>query len=135
MGAGCYYTNKYTKEVAYWVSPDCDTSEWESWEWEQFKEDIVYLIEEATKFRHVDCRGNLKMKSNLHSLTFEPTYYGDALVIQIAPILENHPIYNIAMANLNRVEAAVARAVNKSYPLFYATSGHTAHKIEKGAFK
>lgn len=130
MGAGCYYTNPETKELAYWVENPRE----DNYPDYEFLQEIGLIAEECGwDYADKNC---LKFENGLLNLEFQPTYYGDGLVIIITPkYQETQHLYNLGMATISPSEKKLARAINKYYSLFYATSGHTANEIKKGEFK
>lgn len=137
MGAGCHYTNRTTKEIAYFCripeSPHDDEDDFENQlNFDRFIEELGGIIYECGYVQNDDY--GREFKNGLFIIELECK--NDAVIIQINPRFDEDPsLYALAVANIPQSERKVIRAINKYYPVCYATSGYTANTIEKGDFK
>lgn len=134
MGAGCYYTHEHNRQKACWIdfnhhkNDEYDAEDYDLMR--MWEEDIIYNIE-YTLAKH----GYRNMENGLVKITLIPTYYGDGLVIDISPAMEEwEPSYNLFLANFDRIEEKILRILHKAgFELRIATSGYTsAQYIPRG---
>ncbi len=132
MGAGCYYTHRCNKAIAYWVDiPESFKKDSET-PFDCLFEDLANILEDLG---YSNENRNL-FGNGLFIIELESTYYGEGIILQINPRhSEWAKEYNLAMANHEIVEKRIAKTINQYYPLRYATSGYTAATIEKGHLK
>lgn len=137
MGAGCYYTHKCNRQKACWI--DFNHSDNEGYEEDDY--DIMRMWEEDI-IDNIECLlakiGYRNMQNGLCKVELVPTYYGDGLIIDISPAMEEwEPSYNLFLANFDRMEENILRCLHKAgFELRIATSGYTSGQyIPKGCVK
>lgn len=148
MGAGCYYTHKCNKEKAYWVeipkNSGGEPEEYDDFQTENLLDDLEDSILSLGYSKEDSKRSLRRFENGLFIVDLKSTYYGDGVIIEINPRfdysnwgdgVEYSRYYHLAMANHSRAERRIAKAINKYYSLFYATSGYTAAEIKPGQLK
>jgi hypothetical protein len=141
MGAGCYYTNKYydkdnheqyVKAVWLEVDPE-DNSDYEF--------GLYTLFNDLKSLLNVIYSDDNEILTSLYKIHFEPTYYGDGIIIKQtcllndADYLEPNEIKLRNLANYN-FEKNYYSMINKLCKLGYkfriATSPYTSGEYQYG---
>jgi hypothetical protein len=129
MGAGTYYTHPCNKQRAAWIDFDHDENEeYDADDYDQhrfWEEDIEEMINDI-----LESNGYRGMENGLVKISLVPKYYGDGLIIQLDPAMDEwESSYNLFLANFDRIERRIHKLLSKHFTLRIATSGYTSAEL------